>query len=167
MCGKVMQRLRLAALVALVVAASAPLAAQTPEDMARALGTVMNHRQTYMDDPLRFDACSVQRALGGGTTADIAARLAPMVRGMLDDAMRPCPRIPVRGRSVVLVDSVLYTTEAARVYLTVLRGELIHRENYELHPERSTAAFMGVREVRSWGHSQAYPGRGPAQTSKP
>lgn len=167
MCAKVMQRFGLVASVALAMGSAAPLAAQAPEEVARAVSTVMSHRHTYMDDPLAFDGCSVQRALGGGDPSEVTARLAIQVRGMLDDAASPCPRVPVRGRDVVLVDSVRYTTDAARVYLTILRGEYIHRENYELNPARSSAAFMGVREVRSWGHSQAYPVRRPPPNAEP
>jgi hypothetical protein len=122
---------------------------------------------TYLADPLPFDGCSVQRALGGAT--EYALLLVSHVRGMVDDASSPCPRPARQGRSVVLVDSVRFEPDTARVYVTVLRGELIHRENYALNPERSSAAYMGVREVRSWGHTQAYPGRGraPAGTAPP
>lgn len=153
--------MRLAAAPALLLVLTAPSArAQSTADTARAVSTVMDHRRTYMADTLPFDACSVQRVVGGGE--QFVSRLTPQVRGTLDDPRSPCPRPARQGRSAAVVDSVRFSGETARVYLTVLRGELIHREDYTLNARRSSAAFMPVREIRLWGHSQAYPaGRRP------
>jgi hypothetical protein len=129
------------------------------DEAARAVSTVMDYRHTYLDDPLPFDACTVQRALGA-RMEEIASRLVAHVRGMLDDTETPCPRPFRQGRSIVLVDSVRLSSSTAHVNVTVLRGELIHREAYALDPG-STAVYMGVREVRLWGNSQAYPPRPP------
>lgn len=125
--------------------------------VARAVSTVMDYRRSYLDDPLPFDACTVQRALSA-RMEDLASQLVAHVRGMLDDAETPCPRPSRQGRSVVLVDSVRLSDSIAHVHVTVLRGELIHREVYALNPG-STAVYMGVRDVRLWGNSQAYPAR--------
>ena len=127
------------------------------DEASRAVSTVMDYRRTYLDDTLPFEACTVRRVLGVGA-GDFVTRLVSHVRGMLDDAESPCPRPPTRGRHVVLVDSLQLTDSIAQVHLTVIRGELIHREAYVLS-SASTAVYMGVREVKLWGHSQAYPAR--------
>lgn len=127
------------------------------DEASRAVSTVMDYRRTYLDDALPFDACTVRRVLGGGGE-NFVARLVSHVRGMLDDPQTPCPRQFTQGRSVVLVDSVQVADSIAHVYLTVLRGELVHRETYLLNPA-STAVYMGVREVKLWGAVQAYPRR--------
>jgi hypothetical protein len=137
--------------------AAAANAQPVPADQAaRAVSTVMDYRRSFMADPLPFEACAVRRALGG--SEDFASNLSAQVRGLLDDAASPCPRPYSSGRSAVYVDSVRVADPGVRVYLTVLRGELIHREIHTLDP-RSTAAYMGVREVRLWGNSQFYPAR--------
>lgn len=145
-------------LPAAVLAASAicnPLGAQTAvsDEAARAIGAVMNYRRYFLDDPLAFDACKVREALGGN-----ANTLAVQLRGMLDDVAASCPRATTRPRNVVLIDSVRLADSVARVYATVIRGELIHREIYSLDP-RTSAPMMSVREVRLWGAVQAYPRR--------
>lgn len=124
------------------------------EQAARAVSTVMDYRRTWMDDPLPFETCSVRRALGG--TDDFAAQLAPQVRSLLDNVEAPCPRPAAPGRNLVHVDSVRLADPAVLVYVTVLRGELIHREIHELDPGTS-GAYMGVRAVRLWGNVQIYP----------
>ena len=128
------------------------------DEVARAVSTVMDYRRTYLDDALPFDACTVQRVLGASRVAGLASRLVAHVQVMLDDAATPCPRPFRQGRSVVLVDSVRLSDSTAHVHVTVLRGELIHREAYSLNPG-TRAVYMGVREVRLWGDAQAYPMR--------
>jgi len=139
----------------------APAGAQqlhASDGAARAVSTVMDFRRSYLDDPLAFDACTVERALGPSVDAGVASRLVFHVRDMLDDVETPCPRRFEQGRSVVLLDSVRLSDSTAHVHLTVLRGELIHREAYALDAG-SNAVYMGIQEVRVWGPSQAYPQR--------
>ena len=149
--------LRLALIAALPAGlGGTPAAAQTSAEAGRAISTVMNHRFTWLADSLPFDVCSVRGALGGGD--GFASHIIEPVRGLLGDAAASCPR---DGRSdrTVLVDSLRFSDTTARVYLTVLRGELVHRESYTLGRSRSSAAYMPIREVRLWGHGQAYRGR--------
>jgi hypothetical protein len=149
--------LLLAALVATFAGAGAANGqAVPPEQAARAVSTVMNYRRGWMDDPLAFEACAVRRALGGGD--DFAEKIAPQVRAMLDDAETSCPRPPVPDPRMVVVDSVRPAEPAVLVHVTVLRGELIHREIHELNPHVWTP-LMGVRSVRLWGNGQFYPVR--------
>jgi hypothetical protein len=136
------------------------IGAQPDSDTARALSTVMNHRATYMADSLPFDVCTIRRALGKDGEESVAL-LTPHVHGLMDDPSALCPRPFRSGRNVVLVDSVGFSEAAVRVFVTVLRGELIHREDYALNPQ-VRSLFMGVTEVRAWGHAQAYPTRRPA-----
>ncbi|HEX6037968.1 hypothetical protein [Longimicrobium sp.] len=150
-----LRRLPVLLTASLLMGRPSPAAAQNADEVARAISTVMDHRATYMADALPFDGCTVQRAMEGA--AGYAARLVPHVRAMIDDPAAPCPRTPPQGRRTVLVDSVQLAADTARVYLTVLRGELVHRENYVLNPR--PGVYMGVRDVRSWGFAQAYPRR--------
>lgn len=136
--------------------------AQTSAEAGRAISTVMNHRVAWLADSLRFNACSVRRAMNG--SADFASHIIEPVRGLLDDAAASCPR---EGRSdrTVLVDSLRFSDTTAHVYLTVLRGELVHRESYTMARNRSSAAYMPIRDVRLWGHGQAYRGRAAPGTA--
>lgn len=156
-----MRRMVALAIASLVLPAGAAAvlparAAWTPAEAGRAVSTVMMHRSTYLADSLRFDACSVRQALGGGE--DFTLHIVEPVRGMLDDAVAACPREAGEGRSSVLVDSLRFSDATAHVYLTVLRGELDHREDHTLTRNRSSAAYMPIREVRLWGHGRAYRG---------
>lgn len=145
-----------AALVALCTGA-APLHAQETDEVARAIGSVMTYRLAELDDPIPFDACRIQRVTGDAE--DVAARLHDSVRSMLDGPLTGCPRQAApQSRSVVLVDSVRLSPEGDRVFVTVLRGEYRHREDYTFHPANSSTVFLLVREVRLWGHGQAYGG---------
>jgi hypothetical protein len=136
------------------------LAQTPPVETGRAISTVMDHRLTYLADSIPFDACTVREALGGAE--DFPSHIVPHVRSLLDDPVVTCPRprSSRQGRSVVLVDSVRSHDWGVRVHVTVLRGELVHREDYDLVPG-SSPVYMGVRQVRLWGHSQAYPPRPP------
>lgn len=152
---------RLAALLLLVLGAH-PLQAQGADDWAaRAIGSVVHYRASVLGDTTaRFDGCSVARQLGD--TARVPARIAEPARRMVD----PCaPRERIAGgRYAVVVDSLARRGPEVMVYLTVVRGEWIHREDYALIPHE-TGAFMGVREARLWGTLQVYPrrpGRGTA-----
>jgi hypothetical protein len=152
-----MRMVSVSALLTLVVGVSDHGLAQTPPvETARAISTVMDHRLTFIADSIPFDACSVRAALGG--PANFETQIVSHVRGLLDDPSASCPRSSRQGRSVVVVDSVRSLDPGIRVHVTVLRGELIHREDYDLVPG-SSPVYMGVRQVRLWGHSQAYPAR--------
>jgi hypothetical protein len=132
-------------------------AAWTPAEAGRAVSTAMMHRSTYLADSLRFEACSIRQAVGGGE--EFTSHIVEPVRGMLDDAVAACPReAREESRNTVLLDSLRFDDATAHVYLTVLRGELVHREDHTLTRNRSSAAYMPIREVRLWGHGRAYRG---------
>jgi hypothetical protein len=156
----------IAVLLSMGIATAARGQTVSPEQAARAVSTVMNYRRGWMDDPLVFDVCSVRQALGGAE--DFASMIAPQVRAMLNDTETSCPRSPVLDPRMVLVDSVRQAEPAVLVYVTVLRGELIHREIHELNSHVWTP-MMGVRSVRLWGSGQFYPvrpGRSGAQPER-
>jgi hypothetical protein len=151
-------RLLLAVIIPLGMAAVCPpAAAQASAEAGMAISTVMFHRMVYLADSTRFDACTVRQAMNG--VEEYAAHIIEPVRGMLDDTSAQCPHAREWYPMVVLVDSLRFTDTTAQVYLTVLHGEMIHRENYTLSRNHSFAAYMPFRDVRLWGHGQAY--RGP------
>jgi hypothetical protein len=138
-----------------------PLHAQDAQDWkARAISSVMDYRASVLGDTAaKFDGCTVVRHLGD--TAPFTPQIAEPVRWML----KPCEG--ARDRHTVLVDS-LARREAGdvMVYLTVIRGEWIHREDYALVFHDSPGSFMAVREARLWGAVQSYPRR-PTPGSPP
>lgn len=141
-------------------ASPASTLAQSSEEAGRAISTVMNYRRSWMDDPAQFDACSVRRAIHDAD--DFASYILEPVRGLLDDTACPrAPRDPRDYSAVVLLDSLRFADATAHVYVTVLRGELQHREIFTLDPHRPTMAYMPVREVRLWGHGRSYGGWAP------
>jgi hypothetical protein len=144
-------------IVAAGVAAVCPTAsAQTSAEAGRAISTVMFHRMAYLADSTRFDACTVRQVMNGAD--DYAAHIIEPVRGMLDDTVARCPHAQAWYPMVVAVDSLRFTDTTAQVYLTVLHGEMTHRENYTLGRNQSSAAYMPFRDIRLWGHGQAYRG---------
>lgn len=155
-----LKRLLFPVIVPAVVAGIAlPAPAQSTAEAGGAISTVMGHRSIWMADSTRFEACSVQRAMNGAE--DFAMHIIEPVRGLLNRTGSPCPRQPPgprEWRAEVLVDSLRFTDSTANVYVTVLRGELIHRENYTLARDPLSPAFMPIRDVRLWGHGQFYQG---------
>ena len=130
-----------------------PLAAQ--EWKANAISSVMHYRASVLGDTTaKFDGCRVGQHLG----ADAARPLiAEPVRRMLG----PCD--PSGDRYTVRVDSLSRAaTDVGNVmvYLTVIRGEWVHREDFALVPHTG-GWLMGVREARLWGAVQSYPRRPP------
>lgn len=137
-----------------------PLAAQEGEEWRSvAVSSVIDYRVSVLaDTTAKFDACRIARVAGG------VERLAQPVRRWV----APCEAADAHqpgNRHLVLVDSVTGSEGEALAYVTVIRGEWVHRENYALAPHAG-GPFMGVREVKLWGAVQAYPVRrsGTSQT---
>jgi hypothetical protein len=142
------------ALSALLLLLPTPLHAQDAENwQARAVSTIMHYRSAVIGDTVaKFDECGIARHLGD--EAPVAPRLAEPVRWML----RPCQ--PARHPNTVRLDSLARRGDAdVMVYVTVTRGEWVHREDYALVTHDSPRPLMGVREVRLWGAVQSYPRR--------
>ena len=98
-----------------------------------ALNAVLAYRVSWMDDSTHFDACSVYRA--AGSQQDVASGLLPPLRNLVAAPAGGCdaPMAMDRNREVrVVVDSMSLSPTSGRVFLTVRRGELTHREEYEL-----------------------------------
>lgn len=141
----------LVALLLLVLFCPCTLSAQ--EWKARAISGVMHYRAAVLGDTTaKFDGCRVAQHLGA---AEAAAAIAEPVRGIL----RPCGEAArAADRDEVRVDSLTAREGGgARVYLTVIRGEWVHREDFTLG--HSSGPMMAVNEVRLWGAVQAYPRR--------
>jgi hypothetical protein len=145
---------------------SAPLAAQPESEWnAKAISSVMSYRAAVLGDTAtKFDACTVAQQVGA-EAEEIAAKFAQPVRGML---VLPCVPVAEHGaRRVVLVDSVARSEGGmAKVYITVVLGEWIHREDYSLVLHASDPPIMAVREVRLWGALQSYPRRPPRNSNR-
>jgi hypothetical protein len=143
-----------ALLIAALLFVGSPLAAQSDDDWkAQALGSVMVYRMSVLGDTVaKFDSCSLARVLEV-EPENVAADLPEALSGLI----APCPAVAERGiRKVVLVDTLARDpgTEG-KVYVTVVLGEWVHREDYFLVP----APRAAVREVRLWGAVQSYPRR--------
>lgn len=141
-------------LVLLSLLGSFPLHAQHGEDWrAKAISGVMHYRAVVLGDTAaRFDECRVARHLDG--TGPVAPRIAEPVRWMLQSCDTPGDRYNVR------VDSLVRRSEGeVMLYVTVVRGEWVHREDYAMVPHDGPGPLMGVREVRLWGAVQSYPRR--------
>lgn len=156
---EVTQRTLLSVLL-LLLSGSSPLHAQDAQDWkARAISSVMDYRASVLGDTTaKFDGCTVARHLGDAEPC--APTVAEPVRWML----KPCEA--ARDRHTVRVDSLARRNGGdVMVYLTVVRGEWIHREDYSLVPHDSPGPFMAVREARLWGAVQSYPRRPVSGTS--
>lgn len=145
----------------LLLVGSSPLHTQDTQDWkARAISSVIDYRASVLGDTTaKFDGCTVARHMGD------AEPCAPMVAEPVRWMLKPCEA--TRDRHTALVDS-LARREAGdvMVYLTVIRGEWIHREDYTLVPHDSPGPFMAVLEARLWGAVQSYPRR-PTPGSPP
>lgn len=123
-----------------------------------AVNTVLDFRINWVGDFTKFDACSIFEAVG--KPADFPRGvLSPFLRA-LDSAAPDCgnPRSeesPASGSRVV-VDSIAIHAESATTYITVHKGEQVYREDYHL-VNRTPGAPWGLREVRTWGATRAYP----------
>lgn len=130
----------------------------------QAVSAMMAYRVSVLGDTTsKFDPCSMARRLDA-EASDMPHRIAEGVRGMLlTQCVPPAER---RMRAVVLVDSLAWSGEGdAKAYITVVRGEWVHREDYTLVPHGTGSPMMGVREVRVWGASQAYSPRPPSRST--
>lgn len=122
----------------------------------RAVDAVIGFRRTAMADTLKFDACTVFTA--SGRPADFPAGLRPANIGALDrQGAAPCAtqHAPDRLPDRVYVDSVALGDSIGHVYLTVRRGEWVHRETFTL--PSLPGGRWGVREARIWGALQVAP----------
>jgi len=120
-----------------------------------AVDAVIGFRRTVMADTLRFDACSVFTATG--RLADFPAGIGPANLPVLDrQGPRPCDTAEMPARFVhrVYVDSLALSDSVGFVYLTIRRGESMHRETFTLPYVRGG---WGVREARIWGAFQFIP----------
>jgi hypothetical protein len=145
-----------ALLIAVLLVVGGPLAAQSEKNWkAQALASIMAYRMSVLGDTAaKFDGCSVARVLEVAPE-HVAADLPEAVRPLI----APCPSVAERStRNVVLVDSLTREQDATvKGYVTIARGEWVHREDY-LFVEGPRVA---VREVRVWGAVQSYPRRPP------
>jgi hypothetical protein len=131
-----------------------PIHAQDGQDWkASAISSVMDYRASVLGDTTaKFDGCRIGRHLDDRSPLPVG--IAEPVRGMLQPCGAP------RGRYSVAVDSLARRADGSvMAYVTVVRAEWVHREDYTLVPHDSPGPFMGVREVRLWGAVQAYPRR--------
>lgn len=124
--------LRLPILAVASLGAGATLARQ--DNLAiGAVDAVIGYRRTVMADTLKFDACTIFAATG--QPADFPAGIGPANLPTLDrrDA-RPCDVAdpPVRLPYRVYVDSLALSDSIGHVYVTVRRGESLHRETFTL-----------------------------------
>lgn len=143
-------------LLALLLVLRPGLAAQEGDQhqgIAAAVSSVIDYRVSVLaDTTAKFDGCRVARVAGS------AERLAQQVRRWVAPCQAANPAHQPGERHVVLVDSVTNSATGVHAYVTVIRGEWVHRENYALIPH-SGGPYMGVREVKLWGAAQAYPVR--------
>lgn len=157
--------IRTAGILALLVGAGLSDAQTRRENAAiRAADAVIGFRRTVMADTLKFDACSVFSATG--RPADFPAGIGPANLPALDRrGPNPCgtPELPARLPYRVYVDSLALTDSVGHVYLTVRRGELVHRETFLLP---RIPGGWGVREARIWGAIQVVPPPPGADTRK-
>ncbi|WP_420125737.1 hypothetical protein [Longimicrobium sp.] len=143
-------------LIAVLLLVRSPLAAQSETSWkAEALASIMAYRMSVLGDTAtKFDGCSVARVLEVAPE-HVVADFPEAVRALI----APCPSVAERStRKVVLVDSLTREQDATvKGYLTIVRGEWVHREDYffVLGPR------VAVREVRVWGAVQSYPRRPP------
>jgi hypothetical protein len=148
-----------AVLAATGLGAAAALARQD-RAATSAVDAVIGYRRTVMADTLKFDACTIFAATG--QPADFPTGIGPANLPTLDrrDA-RPCDVVdpPVRLPYRVYVDSLSLSDSIGHVYLTVRRGESLHRETFTL--PRLRHGGWGVREARIWGAIQFLPPRAP------
>lgn len=148
-------------LIALAVASAlwaAPAPAQQTTTRTAVLGAVMGYRLHWIGDSTAFDACRVFRV--AGEPADFPAGIMQPLRVLLDQPVDPCRRTTssTAPRNRVVVDSLSAGDSLAHVFLTVRRGERVHRENYILRTPRAQPGFVGVKTVTLWGSVQFYPG---------
>lgn len=133
-------------------------AAQTGQDnsILAAMDAVIGFRRGPMGDTLRFDACTVFRAAGGPER--FPNGIGEANRPALDQpGPHPCDSTvqPARFPYRVYVDSLVLSESVGSMYLTVRRGEWLHRETFVL--PRLRGGRWGVREVRIWGAIQVVP----------
>lgn len=124
--------------------------------MVAAVDAAIGFRRSAMADTLKFDACTIYAATGH--PAGFPNGISEANRGTLDrPGPRPCdsPVEPVRLPYRVYVDSLTLSDSIGSVYLTVRRGEWLHRETFTL--PRLRGGRWGVREVRIWGAIQITP----------
>ncbi|HEX6751406.1 MAG TPA: hypothetical protein VF092_29210 [Longimicrobium sp.] len=121
-----------------------------------ALSAVMSFRGAWLADSTRFDGCSVARLLG--PPAEYMGVILPPMRRMIDTT-GPCGAPagePVRrARPTVWLDSLTVADSVAYVSVTVLRGELTHRERYTLTGWRPGLPWAVV-DMHLWGASQQH-----------
>jgi hypothetical protein len=145
-----------ALVIAVLLLVGGPLAAQSEKDWkAQALVSIMTYRMSVLGDTAtKFDGCSVARVLEVEPETATAA-LPETVRGLIAS----CPSVTERStRKLVLVDSLTRVQDATgKAYVTIVRGEWVHREDYSFVPGPRVA----VGEVRVWGAVQSYPRRPP------
>ena len=140
------------------MAAAPPAAAQGlfSQPAPAALSAVMSFRGAWLADSTHFDGCSVARLLG--QPAEYTGSILPPMRRMIDTSL-PCGAAaaePVRrAQPTVWLDSVTVEDSVAYVSVTVLRGELTHRERYTLAGWRPGLPWSVV-DMRLWGASQQH-----------
>lgn len=149
--------IRTAAILALLTAgAGAAQTRQDDESILAAVDAVIGFRRGPMGDTLMFDACTVFTA--ARRPERFPDGIGQANRPALDrPGPRPCDfteqpaRLPYR----VYVDSLVLSDSVGSMYLTVRRGEWLHREMFVL--PRLRGGRWGVREVRIWGAIQIMP----------
>lgn len=116
---------------------------------AGAVSVVMEYRAGWMEDSTAFDACSIQRALGGpgGQPLSLSSSATRLLHG---SETNPCATSSRAERRIVRVDSLSTSDSAAVVHLMVVKGERVHREVFTLRA-LPQAPGWGVRDVRLWG----------------
>lgn len=121
-----------------------------------AVDEVIAYRRLVMADTLTFDACLLFKATR--ESEDFPRGIGDANRGALDRLdPRPCDAAdaPARFPRRVYVDSIVLMDSIGSVYLTVRRGEWLHRETFTL--ARISAGEWSTRDVRIWGAIQVAP----------
>lgn len=147
--------------IALVISAHSDSAiaqapSEAPASSMSVLRRVMEYRAFDLGSPMKFDACSISRAMNGvDFRSDLPSLLRPLIAG---DESNPCGlpssggnSPPCRRDAPVQIDSIAIRDTTAFVRLAVLKGENAHVEDYELHSLRllPTRPIWSVVEMKA------------------
>lgn len=141
--------------VAVLLSATISGHAHPPRPLAvGALEALLNYRQRYVNDrTTKLEACSAYAALGLSHSG--GAVLPKSVTASLSRSVGPCRHTTRRTSAPTMwIDSTSVTDTVAMVFLTVARGEFMHREEVILRPFPAKLGW-GVVHLRIWGAVQS------------